>query len=79
MNDSKYSLKAVCKLTGLRTTTLHAWEKRYGAVTPLRTETNHRVYTTADVEKLRLLVTAKDLGQSISQMAQLSLAQLKKI
>ncbi|MDQ3233928.1 MAG: MerR family transcriptional regulator [Pseudobdellovibrionaceae bacterium] len=79
MNESKYSLKAVCKLTGLRATTLHAWEKRYGAVTPLRTDTNHRFYTSADVEKIRLLVTAKDLGQSISHMAQLSLAQLQKI
>jgi DNA-binding transcriptional MerR regulator len=79
MSENFYNLKAVCKLTGLRPATLHAWEKRYHAVTPFRTETNHRVYSASDVEKLRLLVTAKDLGQSIGSIAHLPLEQLQHL
>jgi DNA-binding transcriptional MerR regulator len=71
-----YSIKSVCRLTGLRAATLHAWQKRYQAVEPERTATNHRVYSEDDVEKLRLLVAATGLGHSIGNIARLSVTEL---
>ncbi len=61
----------VSKLTGLSTHTLRMWEKRYAAVTPQRTEAGGRLYTDADVERLRLLHGLVERGHSIGGIAKL--------
>jgi DNA-binding transcriptional MerR regulator len=47
------------------------WEKRYAAVLPKRTEAGGRLYTDADVERLRLLRTLVESGHSIGGIAKL--------
>ena len=49
------SVKAVAQLSGVSAHTLRAWEKRHAVVGPLRVN-GRRVYSLADVDKLRLLV-----------------------
>ena len=49
-----YPIRAVSKLTGIGIDTLRAWERRYGAVTPIRDDRG-RMYTDADIARLRLL------------------------
>ena len=67
----KYAMRAVAKLTGLNPDTIRAWERRYGAIAPGRTEGSHRLYSEADVERLRLLRQATEAGHGIGRVANL--------
>ncbi|MEZ4389374.1 MAG: MerR family transcriptional regulator [Candidatus Krumholzibacteriia bacterium] len=69
----------VVRRTGLSQDILRAWEKRYGAVTPLRTPTSRRLYTEDDIDKLRLLKQLVDGGRRISDVADLDLATLREL
>ena len=53
--DASYSIRAVAEQTGLSAHTIRAWEKRYGAATPARTDSNRRMYGPDEVRRLRLL------------------------
>ena len=65
-------------MTGIGIDTLRAWERRYGAVTPLRDDRG-RMYTEADVARLRLLSGAVEQGHSIGRLAGLSNDQLRDL
>jgi len=73
-----YPIRAVSRLTGIGIDTLRAWERRYGAVTPTRDDRG-RMYTEADVERLRLLNGAVERGHSIGRLAGLSNDQLTEL
>jgi DNA-binding transcriptional MerR regulator len=73
---ARYPIRAVSKLTGIGIDTLRAWERRYGAVTPTRDDRG-RMYTEADVARLRLLNGAVAQGHSIGRLAGLSDDQLR--
>jgi MerR family transcriptional regulator, light-induced transcriptional regulator len=72
---SRYPIRAVSKLTGIGIDTLRAWERRYRAVTPVRDDRG-RMYSDADVARLRLLHGAVVRGHSIGRLAALSDEQL---
>lgn len=59
--------------------TIRVWEKRYGAVQPVRSPNNRRLYTEADVERLRLLREATLAGHGIGQIARLADAELQRL
>lgn len=67
-----FAPRAVSRLTGLTAHCLRAWERRYGAVQPLRTAGGARRYSEQDVRRLRVLRRAVEAGHPISQVAQLS-------
>ena len=69
--EAKYRVGMVSKMTGLSTHTLRMWEKRYAAVLPKRTDAGGRLYTDADVERLRLLHKLVQSGHSIGGIANL--------
>ena len=75
--DNGYKIGAVSRITGIGSETLRAWERRYSAVTPLRTDSGDRNYTRDDVTKLLLLKTLVDAGISISTVAGMSVDELK--
>jgi DNA-binding transcriptional MerR regulator len=80
-NDSSaptYSLGAVSRLTGLSAHVLRAWERRYGAVVPLRTPGGTRRYRESDVARLRKLRAAVMAGHSISEVANASDEELER-
>lgn len=66
-------------MTGLSTHTLRVWEKRYGAVVPLRTEAGGRLYTDADVRRLRVLRSLVQSGHAISGIAHLGEEDLERM
>jgi DNA-binding transcriptional MerR regulator len=66
-----YPLRAAARLTGLSPEVLRAWERRYGAVEPLRTPGGTRRYRASDLERLRLLKAAVDAGHRIGQLVDL--------
>jgi DNA-binding transcriptional MerR regulator len=75
-NMTQFNMKAVLRLTGLTADTLRAWERRYQAVTPLRSENGRRVYKIDEIERLKLLSKLVKSGRSISSIANLTDAQL---
>lgn len=80
MDDSaQYLISTVSKRSGVKSDLVRAWERRYQAVKPTRTEGGHRVYTDLDIARLKLLNQATGNGHSISQIAKLSLDELKTL
>ena len=75
---ARYPIRAVSKLTGIGIDTLRAWERRYSAVTPARDDRG-RMYTDADVARLRLLQGAVMRGHSIGRVAALGDEQLRPL
>ncbi len=78
-DSAQYLISTVSKRSGVKSDLVRAWERRYQAVTPSRTSGGHRVYTDQDIARLKLLNEATSNGHSISQIAQFSLDDLKKL
>ena len=74
-----YAIKAVALRTGLTTHTIRVWERRYEVISPERTETNRRLYSEADIQKLLLLKKAIDAGHSIGLLSQMSDSEIKAV
>ena len=74
----KYPIRAASQLTGVAIDTLRAWERRYAAFTPARDDRG-RLYSDADLARLRLLHGAVSQGHAIGRIAALSDAQLRKL
>lgn len=75
--NAKYQIGTVARVTGLSTHTIRVWERRYAVVEPARTPGGSRVYSDADVAKLRLLKRLTDDGHSIGRIAHLSEPELR--
>lgn len=76
--EPTYSLGAVARLTGLSQHVLRAWERRYGAVQPVRSPGGTRRYRESDVQRLRLLRAAVLAGHPISEVAAASESDLAR-
>lgn len=70
-DEPRYRIGAVCRLTGISQHVLRVWEKRYGVVKPLRSETDRRLYRDSDIHRLSLLKALVDRGQAIGSIADL--------
>ena len=78
-DEHKYGIKTVAIQTGLTQFVIRAWEKRYDVVTPLRTETNRRLYSDADIDRLMLLRLATEAGHSIGRIVKLPIQELQEL
>jgi MerR family transcriptional regulator, light-induced transcriptional regulator len=65
--------------TGLSPHVLRVWERRYGAVAPVRTDGGQRLYSDADIDRLRLLSRVTAAKRSISLVARLSADELSRL
>ncbi|KUJ74029.1 hypothetical protein AVO42_01025 [Thiomicrospira sp. XS5] len=61
-------IREVAKITGLNPITLRAWERRYGLIEPVRTESGHRLYTPEHIEMLQEAIKLTEQGIPISQI-----------
>jgi len=77
--SAHHSIRSVAAQTGVSMHNIRAWERRYGALDPTRTDTNRRMYTDDDIERLTLFQTALTLGHSIGPIAGLSTEELRKL
>jgi DNA-binding transcriptional MerR regulator/methanogenic corrinoid protein MtbC1 len=68
----RHPIRVVARRTGLTPATIRAWERRYGAVTPRRSEGGQRLYTDRDVRRLDALRRLTEAGRSISAVAALT-------
>lgn len=79
LNAGRHPIGVVADRTGLSPDLLRVWERRYRAVEPSRATDGQRLYSDADVERLRLLRLASLAGRSISQVARLGTDELTKL
>ncbi|ANM30127.1 hypothetical protein ABI59_11905 [Acidobacteria bacterium Mor1] len=77
--DPKHPIQVVVRRTGLTADVIRVWERRYNAVEPRRSDTNRRLYSDADVERLRLLRKATLSGRRIGDVAEYSDDELRQL
>lgn len=70
-SQPRYPIGVVAQRTGLSTHVLRAWERRYGLVDPGRDENGVRLYSNADIVRLRLLKRVTEGGHPIGRVAAL--------
>lgn len=71
-----HTIGVVARYCRLSPEVIRAWENRYRAIVPHRTEHGRRVYSDADVQRLILLAKACSGGRRIGDIVQLSDAKL---
>ncbi len=74
-----HPIRVVAKRSGLTAHTIRAWEKRYGAIEPQRSETRRRLYSDEDIQKLILLRLATEAGYRIGEIAGYSSEKLRDL
>lgn len=79
MEENLHPIKVVSMRSGLSAHVIRVWERRYGAITPQRTETNRRLYSNEDIQRLTLMRLASERGHRIGQLARMTVAELKEI
>ncbi|MDQ3015956.1 MAG: MerR family transcriptional regulator [Bacteroidota bacterium] len=72
-----YSISDLAELTGVKTHTLRVWEKRYGLLTPQRTNSNIRFYEDKDLRTLKLIQKLNANGVRISQIAGMTAEEME--
>ena len=75
----RYPVRLVALRTGLTPHVLRAWERRYGVVSPIRSEAGQRLYSDLDVERLLRLRRLTERGHAIGRIASLSPAELEEL
>ena len=75
----KYKIGAASHLAGLSVDVVRVWERRYQAISPQRTDGGSRLYSDADIERLRKLRQASEMGHAISQIAKLPNEELETL
>ncbi len=76
--QNAYPIRAVSKITGLSVDTLRAWERRYQAVAPERSDRG-RLYGPGQIERLLLLGQLVKKGHAIGGVASLPDWELKNL
>ncbi|MFJ2540926.1 MerR family transcriptional regulator [Pseudomonas sp. NPDC087614] len=69
--EDLFPIREVARLTGVNPVTLRAWERRYGLIQPTRTESGHRLYSMADIERVRSILDWIDRGVSVSKVGKI--------
>lgn len=71
-----YSIKDLENFCGIKAHTIRMWEKRYGILTPERSDSNIRHYTEEELKKLITVSILNRNGMKISKIAQLTDSEL---
>jgi hypothetical protein len=72
----RYPIRVAARMTRLSPHVLRAWERRYDVVQPGRDPAGGRLYSEADISRLRQLRLATEAGHAIGQAAALSVGEL---
>jgi DNA-binding transcriptional MerR regulator len=69
--EELFPIREVSRLTGVNPVTLRAWERRYGLIVPTRTESGHRLYSMADIERVRSILGWIERGVAVSKIGKI--------
>ncbi|MFY0689851.1 MAG: MerR family transcriptional regulator [Cyclobacteriaceae bacterium] len=75
---SKFSIKDLEHLSGIKAHTIRIWEQRYELLHPERTDTNIRYYGDQDLKLVLNVALLKDHGHKISKIANMSLQDMQE-
>ena len=75
----RHPIGVVARRTGMKPDLIRAWERRYSAVEPGRTQTRRRSYSDDDIARLLLLRRVVSSGRGIGQIAHLSNQELRAL
>ncbi len=75
---TRYSIRELEKLSGIKAHTIRIWEKRYKIIKPARTNTNIRYYCDSDLKKLLNIAILNRHGFRISDIAKMSDEEISK-
>jgi MerR family transcriptional regulator, light-induced transcriptional regulator len=80
---SRYTIKDLERLSGIKAHTLRIWEQRYNILKPSRTDTNIRYYSNNDLRKILNISMLNSNGSKISKIAKMEddsiVAEVEKI
>ncbi|MBJ2221298.1 MerR family transcriptional regulator [Pseudomonas sp. MF7453] len=66
-----FPIREVARLTGVNPVTLRAWERRYGLIQPVRTESGHRLYSSADIDTVHRILDWIERGVAVSKVGKI--------
>ena len=66
-----FPIRILAEKTSVGTSTLRAWERRYGLLKPQRTPKGHRLYSRADVKKVSKILALLDDGHALPTIAEI--------
>ena len=69
--EELFPIREVARLTGVNPVTLRAWERRYGLIVPTRTDSGHRLYSMADIERVRSILGWIERGVAVSRVGKI--------
>lgn len=75
---SKYSIKDLERISGIKAHTIRIWEKRYKIIEPKRTDTNIRYYDDDELKRLLNISLLNRYGYKISNIAKMDIKELKE-
>ena len=55
--SERFPIRVLSEKTGVGTSTLRAWERRYGLLKPERTPKGHRLYSAGDMRHVERILT----------------------
>ncbi|AXG75102.1 MerR family transcriptional regulator [Flavobacterium arcticum] len=68
---TKFNIRDLENLSGIKAHTIRIWEKRYNILEPMRTETNIRFYDIENLQKLLNITTLHNFGYKISAISKM--------
>ncbi len=74
-----YSITDIERETGIGRDTLRIWERRYGFPAPQRNHRGERIYSSEELERLRLLKQLLDTGMQPGKLIKLDEHQLRQL
>lgn len=77
--EPRYPIRVVAERTGLTPATLRAWERRYATVAPERSDGSQRLYSDADIQRLRLIARLSAIGHPLSSLSKTSTTALARM
>jgi DNA-binding transcriptional MerR regulator len=78
-SEAAFTIAAVERDTRISKDTLRIWEKRYGFPLPTRDSNGERLYTQAQIERLRHIKRLMDGGHRPGRIVALELAELRRL
>ncbi len=74
-----FTIGALSRASGVPADTLRTWERRYGFPKPERTDSGHRRYSPATLERLQLVREALKLGHRAATILQAEVSSLRDL
>jgi len=76
---SRFSIKDLENLSGIKAHTIRIWEKRYALLKPNRTETNIRYYNLENLQKLLNISYLNNNGYKISKISKIDINEIPNL